>query len=191
MSRYQERVFSIVRSALSPVAPVKSALDFGCGDGWYTEALQREGLCGEARGVDVKRRERTHVEPLLYDGVTLPFGDRSFDLVFSADVLHHCPDPRASLREMARCSERYLLLKDHVYGSPLGYGTLAVLDELGNRRFGVPSPYRYQQAWEWDDWLRTEGFLCRTVVHPAPCHVGPLGLLTNGLQFVALWERRT
>ena len=189
MSRYQERVFSILRDALSPVAPVRSALDFGCGDGWYTAALAREGLCREALGVDVKRRERTHVEPLLYDGITLPFSSRSFELVFSADALHHCPDPRSSLHEMARCAARWVLLKDHVYGSPAGYAALAVLDELGNRRFGIPSPHRYQRAWEWDGWLRAEGFRCRRVVHPAPCHVGPLGLATNGLQFVSLWER--
>src|SRR5213595_1730187 len=82
-----------------------------------------------------------------------------------------------------------LLLKDHVHQGSAGRAALAVLDEVGNRRFGVASPRNYQARWEWLPPLADAGFGLRALVHPAACHRGPLGWATNRLQFVALWTR--
>ena len=66
---------------------------------------------------------------------------------------------------------------------------LRLLDEVGNRRFSIGSPGHYQRGFEWLETLRSRGFAVRKLVHPARCHTGALGALTNGLQFVALLER--
>jgi hypothetical protein len=63
------------------------------------------------------------------------------------------------------------------------------LDELGNRRFGIPSPYQYQRNWEWHTHLLANGWRALSFIHPAICHTGILGAMTNGLQYVALYER--
>jgi SAM-dependent methyltransferase len=137
----------------------------------------------------VQPRTKTFVPVTLYPGDRLPFADRAFDLSYAVDVLHHCPQPRDSLKELARCTRRWLLLKDHTYRSFAGWWTLACLDELGNRRFGIPSPYRYMRNWEWFDVLTDAGFELRQRIHPAAVHPGGLGWATNHLQFVAVWER--
>jgi SAM-dependent methyltransferase len=189
MNPYRRRVLPLLLDLLRERAPVGRALDFGSGDGWFAQELRASGLVREVIPVDVKRREQVVTEPLLYDGRALPFPDRSFDLVYSVDVLHHCPDPEASLRDLVRCSNRLLLLKDHTWRTRLGKLGLAVLDELGNRKFGIPCLYRYQHCWDWFRTIEAAGFRLVTLIHPAPCHVGLLGRLTNPLQFAALWER--
>src|SRR5262249_42317126 len=110
-------------------------------------------------------------------------------VAFAADVLHHCPDPRAALADMARCTGRWLLLKDHTYSGPAGYATLCFLDEIGNRRFHIPSLYKYQKHWTWSAWLEELGFRLVRRTYPARVHVGLMGRLTNHLQYVDLWER--
>ena len=189
MSAYRARVFEILTSVLRGHGSVERALDFGAGDGWFAERLEHAGLAREVVAVDVMHRARSLHEVMLYDGSRLPFDDRSFDLAYAVDTLHHCPDPRANLRELARCTRRALLLKDHVHQASAGMAALAVLDEIGNRRFGVPSPRNYQARWEWLPLVADAGFALRTLVHPAVCHRGPLGWATNRLQFVALWTR--
>ena len=189
MSAYKARVLEILASVLRGHGPVERALDFGAGDGWFAERLKQGGLARDVVAVDVMRRARSVHEVMLYDGTHLPFDDRSFDLAYALDALHHCPDPLASLRELARCTRWALLLKDHVHQGSAGRAALAVLDEIGNRRFGVASPRNYQARWEWLPPLADAGFGLRALVHPAACHRGPLGWATNRLQFVALWTR--
>jgi SAM-dependent methyltransferase len=190
MNPYRRRVLDVIRTVLQPYAPLRRWLDFGGGDGWFGWSFRETGLAREVVAVDVQERPRTFIPVTIYDGRRLPFPDRSFDLVSSNDVLHHCPDPRASLADALRCAGRFFLLKDHTYRGAAGKLTLALFDEIGNRRFGIPSPYHYQKDWEWSSLIEQAGFVRRQLVHPAPCHVGPLGWATNQLQFVSLWERQ-
>jgi SAM-dependent methyltransferase len=189
MNTYRCRLLELFCDLLRPATPVESALDFGCGDGWFAEAIRRHGITRQVTGVDVQLRQSCCIEPIQYDGRRLPFADAAFDLVSSIDVLHHCPHPVASLHEALRCARRWFLIKDHTYRSPAGKLALCILDEVGNRRFGVPSPYHYQRAREWFPSIEAAGFALRQLIHPAPCHRGLLGWATNRLQFIALWER--
>ena len=186
---YRDRTYALVRDAMRALGPVATAVDVGAGEGWYARRLMDDGAVARITPVEVQRRALTLVEPVLYDGVRLPFDDRAVELVYAVDVVHHAGDPFALLDDMARISSRWLVLKDHTYASRFGKTTLAILDELGNRRFGIPSPGRYQHAWNWLPRLEAAGFVPRTMTHPAPCHTGVLGSLTNRLQFVATFER--
>ena len=190
MNPYRRRVWSLLAPILQRCKPLHKVLDFGSGDGWFASRLLAENLTRKLVALDIKRRESVYLEPCIYvpdDG--LPFKDGSFDLAYSVDVLHHCDNPFSQLDELTRVSRRYLLIKDHNYSSATGRLALAVLDELGNRKFGIPSPYNYQHGLRWTDHLDRRGWVQKILVHPAPCHVGPLGLLTNSLQYVALYER--
>ncbi|HEX5760919.1 MAG TPA: class I SAM-dependent methyltransferase [Thermoanaerobaculia bacterium] len=189
MNPYRRRILDLALELTAPHRPFARALDFGSGDGWFAASFRAAGLAGEVVPVDVLRRRRTVVEPRLYDGARLPFDDGSFDLAYAVDVLHHCPDPPASLAELLRVTRGWLLLKDHTHRGLRQRCTLALLDEIGNRRFGVPSLYRYQRGWEWLPQIAAAGFTLERLIHPAPCHGGALGGATNGLQFVALWRR--
>jgi SAM-dependent methyltransferase len=187
MSSYKANVWSEVR----PLMPATSnrVLDFGSGDGWYAKRVIDEGFAKELVAVDVKRREHTYVEPLLYEGERLPFPDGHFDLVYAIDVLHHCPDPETMLKEMLRVASRHFVIKDHTYRNTIGKFALAVMDEIGNRRFGIPSPQNYQREWKWDGVFHQSGWKKQSIIYPARCHHGLLGVLTNHLQYVAHYER--
>lgn len=191
MNPYRRRILDSFDTLLRPHAPFSRCLDFGAGDGWFAASFLERRLTKDVTAVDVQARPNSFAAVTLYDGVRLPFPERSFDLVSCVDVLHHCPDPRASLEDALRCADRFFLIKDHTFEGPAGRAALAVLDEIGNRRFGIPSPFNYRTRQQWSDWIEDAGFVLRNMVHPARCHEGVLGWATNGLQFIGLWERRS
>lgn len=190
MSGYKERTLREFESVLAMAEGAGNALDFGSGDGWYAAQLAKRQRFDRIEAIDVKLRDVVYFTPTLYDGDSpLPYADRSFDIAYAIDVLHHCPSPHDSLRELARVSDRYILIKDHTYQTRLGEYALAILDELGNRRFGIPSPHNYQRKWEWKSVLEDMGWLEVRRIWPARCHQGLLGALTNRLQYVSLFCR--
>lgn len=186
---YRQRILDQIRPMLEPISPVRTALDFGSGDGFFASQWKDGSCIGAVTAVDVIARKNTRFDSIIYDGLTLPFADRSFDLVYAIDVLHHCCDPFKALSDLSRCSGRYLLLKDHTYVGTVGRIALSVLDEVGNRRFGIPSPYLYQKGWQWVEALESSGWQRIALVSPMRCHSGLLGYLTNKLQFMGLWQR--
>jgi SAM-dependent methyltransferase len=182
-------VARIVSAELTRLGGASRGLDVGSGEGWFAARFVSSGVLRAVVGLDVKRRERIDVEPVLYDGETIPFADQSFDVVYAIDAIHHATNPPRVLHEMARVSSRWIVLKDHTSRSFVDRQVLRALDWAGNVAFGIPSPARYQSGWTWLDEFERLGFVRRYVQHPAECHVGALGKLTNRLQFVATLER--
>lgn len=178
-----------MRSLWGSRPPARLALDFGSGDGWFAKEMARIGIAEKIHPVDVKVWPDLVTPPILFDGHSLPFQTRAFDLIFAVDVLHHCAEPELAIDELLRCSNRYLLIKDHSYRSLVEWCALSLLDELGNRRFKIPSPRHYQREWSWNAHIESRGFTREALLSPAPCHIGPLGYWTNHLQFIALWRR--
>lgn len=187
---YQVGVLAHLQRLIEPVAPVARALDFGSGDGWMAAQLLESGLVREITGVEVLERPDALLTPIVYDGTRLPFEDRSFDLVYAVDVVHHTPSPGHTLRDALRCCGRTFILKDHTYTRRRTKLVISVLDEIGNRRFGVRSRYRYQRGWEWLPVIEGEGFTRDTLIHPLACEPRPvLKQLTDSYQFIARWHR--
>ena len=86
-------------------------LEIGCGMGTDLLQFARGGAC--CTGIDLTPRsiEITRHRFRLYDaegafmisdGENLPFGDESFDVVYSNGVLHHTPDTAGAIREVHR-----------------------------------------------------------------------------------------
>ena len=189
MNGYRQRVLTLMQSLLESYSPLTEALDFGSGDGCFAHAIRENRLAEHVVAVDVQCRKQCLVEPLLYDGQNLPFADRSFELAYAIDVLHHCSQPREQLRELARCTRRFLLIKDHTYQSRGGRVVLAAVDKLSNWRFGVPCPCNHQRGWEWLQWVAEEGFVLDRLIYPAACHVRYWDRFLDRFEFVALWRR--
>lgn len=188
MNPYRNRVADIFEKVLKPVAPVGPALDFGSGDGWFAQQFEDRALARTVKPIEVQDRPNAIRKPQIYDGARLPFADREFDLVYSVDVLHHCPDPVESLRDALRVSGQWFLLKDHTWRRYSSYLFLCALDELGNRKFGIPCLYKHQKGWTWFETIRSAGFELVRLEHPAPCHTGIMRFVDR-FEFVSLWRR--
>jgi ubiquinone/menaquinone biosynthesis C-methylase UbiE len=88
--------------------PQARILEVGCGTGNYVSSLTacfRCAACGSDPSAGMLARTRTHPEPVTWvlgGAEQIPFAARTFDLVFSVDVIHHVSDKPGFYREAAR-----------------------------------------------------------------------------------------
>jgi len=125
-----------------------SVLDVGCGDGIIDLLLRERRGDIQVRGIDVLVRQNAHIPVTRFDGLKIPFPDRSFDAVLLIDVLHHTQDPRILLAEAVRVGA-VLIIKDHLREGLLAGTTLRAMDWVGNARYGVSLPYNYWTRQQW------------------------------------------
>lgn len=95
-------------------------LDIGCADGSITSALGDVLRTSCTQGVDVQGSKYAEGRALrcklsVYDGVHLPFGDASFDVVSAIMCLHHVREPALLLADIARVLKPggWLLVREH------------------------------------------------------------------------------
>ncbi len=121
-----------------------------------------------------------------FDGLTLPYADRSHDAVMLIDVLHHTNDPIVLLREAARVARRAVVVKDHLREGFLAGPTLRFMDRVGNRRYGVPLPYTYWRTEQWGEAFRSLGLHVERWRDRLGLYAWPLHLLfERSLHFAA------
>lgn len=195
---------------LGPFVKGASVLDAGCGGGAATYTMLKEGA-EKATAIDLSGRALAHCERLVrtyaHDRLDrlevhraslleMPFEDATFDLVYSAGVVHHTEDPNVALSELLRVLKPGGKLWIGLYGSggllgnvlipaaravngvvPKGF-TQRVLDLVRMpplRKYEVLDamyvPYRYEYtAQEAEAWLTSRGLteLFRTdiALHP-------------------------
>ena len=83
-------------------------LDLGCGPGDSVDLFRARDPDVQWVGLDIEgsrevlSRTRTDARFEQFDGVAIPFGDDSFDLVYCKQVLEHVHRPRALIAEVAR-----------------------------------------------------------------------------------------
>lgn len=84
----------------------QTVLDAGCGTGRGTQRLAERGARVVAFDLGIHllevARRRCACEPICGSVTSLPFGDGTFSVVFSSEVIEHTPDPRAAVLEMVR-----------------------------------------------------------------------------------------
>ena len=170
---FNRRVKVLAKHIAEAVPGGGTVLDLGAGDGSIAAAIMGQRPDLVIAGVDVMLRPVTHIPVTLYDGVTLPLGDGSFDYVTIVDVLHHTDDPGAVLAEAARVARRGVIVKDHLVAGVLARPTLRLMDWVGNRGHDVVLPYNYLDAAGWQRAHRQAGLEVaerrgRLGIYPAP-----------------------
>ena len=99
---------SIEAKALSTVTFPAPMLDFGCGDGMFTEAVfgKQPGIygCDIATGeLPAARDSGVYWRNVQFaDGHALPYADGVFGSVYSNSVIEHIPDPHNVVPELSR-----------------------------------------------------------------------------------------
>ncbi|MFG1357981.1 class I SAM-dependent methyltransferase [Xanthobacter pseudotagetidis] len=103
-----KRLIELARAQFANPALLK-VLDLGCGIGMFHRHLA--GAFGELHGLDVSsssiaiaRAANLWCSYAVYDGTRAPYADGTFDLIFTACVIHHVPPEgrRAFADEMRR-----------------------------------------------------------------------------------------
>jgi len=97
-------VFSLISDHLSK-STSREILDIGCGTGANLGSLSK---FGRAQGLDLAllpltlSRQRGHQRIVCASANSIPFADRSFDLVTALDVIEHLEDDLGGLKEICR-----------------------------------------------------------------------------------------
>jgi len=110
------------------IKPGDTVVDVGCGTGFLTaQAAKAVGRKGKVIGIDLSKEmlkvanenmaktgNKGKVEFKVGDAENIPLEDEIADAVMGNMILHHCPEPKAAVREMARIlkTNRQLVLSD-------------------------------------------------------------------------------
>jgi SAM-dependent methyltransferase len=182
----------VLAQLLGDVLPRNArVLDVGAGDGLLARLIMDRRLDLTITGIDVLVRPETHIPIQLFDGKSIPYADRSFDVVLFVDVLHHTEDPIVLLREATRVAAHSVVIKDHTLNGFLAGPTLRFMDEVGNRRHGVVLPYNYLPRKTWDrafELLRLQPTIWHSRLNLYPAIAN--WLFGRGLHFVARLEHK-
>ena len=176
----------VVSSLAKQLGRVDSLLDVGCGDGNNLLALAKRSGATRVQGVDVVVRPTAVIDVQAYDGTHLPFGDRSFEGVSIVDVLHHCLEPRAVLKEALRVADKVLVIKDHFAFGPLTHKMLYWMDIAGNAKDSIASPGTYFEPQQWVSMIAEAGGRVESLDWPLKTHDLPWRIVGwPELQFTA------
>jgi SAM-dependent methyltransferase len=112
-------------NALSKLKPA-SVLDVGCAEGFYLrEARMRsKQTTGNFVGVDIARSylekasREIEADFILADSENLPIRDGVFEAVLCSEVLEHLAHPFRALDELARISQRWLIVTTPTHTIP-------------------------------------------------------------------------
>ena len=115
---YDERCIDYARDRFAHIAgtdgwPYATALELGCGTGFFLLNLKQAGVLDEGHVTDLSpgmvevavRNARGlgfEVEGRVADAESIPYDDDTFDLVVGHAVLHHIPDLDVAMREILR-----------------------------------------------------------------------------------------
>ena len=107
-NRRSQRLVKALVNLMPPMQSL-SGLDVGCGNGAISKRIE-VACCGRTimDGVDVIVRDDAIIKVTKYDGMRLPFTDKSFDFCMLVDVLHHSDQPDELLREVVRVARTFI-----------------------------------------------------------------------------------
>ena len=187
---HKRRIGVLAHHLCEFLKPGWQILDVGCGDGKLDSILGTLVPRLQIRGVEVVVRENCSIACDSYDGVHLPFPDKSFDACVIVDVLHHATDPLALLMDARRVSRDCVLIKDHFAESAIDHWTLRLMDWVGSRPHGVRTLYRYRSHSEWQELYDCAGVVPISTMRDIPLYPAPFSMIFGrGLHFVSLLRK--
>jgi len=187
---HARRVRVLAQALAAQIPQDASVLDIGCGDGTIAALIAQQRSDISIKGVELLPRPDCQIPCQPFDGSTLPFPDNSVDLCMLVDVLHHTTDVNILLRDAARVSRAYVLLKDHLSENPFDHATLRLMDWVGNRPHGVILPYNYQSRAQWTAHFAAANLQPVVFTTAIPLYPAPASLLVGrNLHFLALLQK--
>jgi ubiquinone/menaquinone biosynthesis C-methylase UbiE len=122
-----------------------STLDVGC---WNGDVIKRLGH-KPVIGIDIVDPPQPQIEVMRFDGIHIPFPDKTFDTVLCSTMLHHAQKPDLLLEEMKRVGRKLVVLEDSV-DTFLEKASVVLLHAIGSRLVKMPyrlSGFRSRESW--------------------------------------------
>jgi SAM-dependent methyltransferase len=140
-------------------------LDFGCGLG-HIGLLAAQTTQRPVTYLDVRDYPYTPpgVDISVFDGVTIPFPDNTFETTLVALVLHHTPDPPASLGEVVRVTRTSLVVCEDAVADRLDFYVESIKDSVTNC-FLPHMRFQYHSDTEWEALFADAGLEVREKTH--------------------------
>jgi hypothetical protein len=168
-------------------------LDIGGGTGVIAQCMAELFPVDAVTSVDVEDRfcAGLTIDTCVYDGVRLPFADRSQDAATINNVVHHIPEGvRVGLfRDIARVVDGPLYIKDHATTGRIDDARLTLLDMIGNIAFAGQVSADYLSMDDWQVLAAASGYRI-AAVRSDRYRQGPMALaFPNRLEITMRWER--
>jgi ubiquinone/menaquinone biosynthesis C-methylase UbiE len=126
-----------------------SLVDIGCAEGTIPYLMSKKKEIS-VQGVDVYFKKNPLIPSCHYDGLTLPFENKQFTYSMAVDVLHHCEDIKAMLKEMSRVSSS-IIIKDHYYRNGWDRLLLKLFDVGANKPYSVNIEFNFKRWEQWEE----------------------------------------
>jgi SAM-dependent methyltransferase len=101
----------------------------------------------DVMALDVRDLSLNEIVPAIYDGETIPFPNRSFDVALLLTVLHHTSNPAKVISEAARVAKVLIIIEDIYRSSVSKYVTFGVDSLLNLQFFGHPHNNKMHEEW--------------------------------------------
>lgn len=131
-------------------------LDIGLGNGYVAKQV-RDHFKVHMEGADIIDYNETDIKNTMYDGLHLPFKNKSFDCTLILQTLHHCTDQIQVLKEAKRVSRRIIIVMEDVYNNYFEKLMTFLHDYISNKRKGVDCPYYFHNKSEWKEIFKNLG----------------------------------
>ncbi|MBZ9626869.1 class I SAM-dependent methyltransferase [Psychroflexus sp. CAK57W] len=127
----------------------ETIVDIGTGSGGLAKYLTQHHF--EVTAVDIiDKTVHRDINPIIYDGLHLPFENESFDTSMLITILHHCSNPEQVFGEAVRVSKKKIIVLEDVYSSWLMKHLTWFMDSLVNMEF-KSHPHSNKSEAQWED----------------------------------------
>lgn len=142
----RKRSEAVVSRVMPYLKKTSKVVDIGSGSGDVAFLLQAKGI--QVTPVDVADFHGPRmIKPVIYDGKTLPFEDKTFDTALLLMVMHHTPDPGIVFKEAARVAREMVVIETS-YTTPLHRFFTIISDAIGNLRLeAFWNSYKTDKGW--------------------------------------------
>ncbi len=121
-------------------------LEIGSGPGSVIDVFRSHGH--RVMGLDIADNSfRNDLKADIYNGITMPYEDNSFDVALLLTMLHHTPNPKVILKEAKRVAKRLIIIED-VYDTPFQATYTKITDSITNMEF-IGHPHTNQSDSKW------------------------------------------
>jgi ubiquinone/menaquinone biosynthesis C-methylase UbiE len=145
-------------SCIRPVLePGWSVLDVGCGSGHVLAELAAEH---EVMGLDIVDCRETELPQFqLYDGIHLPVGDSSHDVVLLTFVLHHVPNETkpAIVAEACRVARRHVVVLEDTPRTFLDRYVCNAHGRAFRKKIGSTAAFGFYGQRQWEVFFEAQG----------------------------------